>query len=124
MNKTIQQLKQEMNKPTITKLYINGNRNVVTYSEEYQSFDIPLTVKELIEELQTSGANRIQVVTASDIYDYESEEQAYKIMKRLDKICNQSGYINAVKIQFQYLKQDGLAKHWIELSGNLLRSAA
>ena len=123
MNK-LEQLKQEMNKPKITQLYKNGSKIYATYTEDHQKFDISLTTKELISELQTKGVDCINVITDwSDNDDPIEMEKGYRLVNRLWNIAKQSGYISTVKIRVQQQTQDNITKTWTEISGNLLRKA-
>lgn len=121
MNQEIQQIKKQMNKPIIDRLSTSGNKIYARYIEEYQSFEVPMKTDELVKALQTEGANIIQVITDIIVNDLETEDRAYKLMKRLNKIAEKAGYISGLKIIPQHFRQDNIKKEWNELSGNLVR---
>ena len=121
MNKIIQQVKQEMNKPSIDRLYTYGSKIYARYVDENQVFEVPMKTEELIQELQTAGTNIVNVMTDIIVYDIKTEEQAFKLLKRLNKIAEKAGYISGLRVISQHNQQGNIRKEWNEISGNLLR---
>jgi hypothetical protein len=116
-------IKTQMNKPIIDRLSTSGNKIYIRYVEQYQNFEVPMKTDELVKALQTEGANTIQVLTDIIVDDLESEDRAYKLMKRIERIAEMAGYISGLKMISKYHRQDNIRKEWIELGGNLLRRA-
>jgi hypothetical protein len=117
-------IKTQMNKPIIDRLSTSGNKIYVRYIEQYQNFEVPMKTDELVKALQTEGANTIQVLTDIIVDDLESEDRAYKLMKRIERIAEKAGYYSGLKVISQHYRQGNIKKEWNEISGNLLRKVA
>lgn len=70
-----------------------------------------------VEELAKFGANVIQVHTDGG----ESSADLAKLLRRINKIAEKSGYINEVKVTQRYQEMDGIRQEWIEVSGLFVR---
>ena len=122
-------LKMSMHEAVISSMTIYNNPEVyVSYSDSDSMTDYfhgrSCGVNRAIELLKTDGGEVIQVHTNYSEYCDPEGVELEKLLRRIKKMAEKSGYINNVTMKRAHNEINGLRQEWLDIRGTFIRKPA